>query len=553
VPNLGTGVVKKVILMQEGWGSRLTHTRRPYVGALVGLVTLVCVLGPAARTAWAEDIPDELIPDPTGELKLFDAAGNQVDYSKLNKITDPYNQNILKGDFPIDGKHLYFVFNGIQDANFITGRSFLGTTVQQNAALNNFDFTLFDNVTTSIEFFSGTTAVQEPKRWDFVLTPVFNWNNANGDNNQPFVGFQNAFGAVKLADLSPFFDAATAQFGIFAIKNDFEGFIYNDQNRHGEVFATLNANETAMDVFYADRVLKDAVSGLNTGNRRNDEVGGLNYQINDIRPGLDLNLEYTNNQDTQLGEIKNKFNPNAAVSANYMGAAIQGVLGRFDISAGATYVTGRDGNNILTHEPGDIEAGMGFIKMDYPINFLKPHAAYLWASGNNDPTSGKETGYDSINDGTNFFGGQFSFFEGNNIAGTFDGKNVFLVRANSVIPSLRNGNQTSNFVNPGLIATNFGIDVQVHPKVVLTTNYNSFSFQSNTSSFGLIDAKLPALLNNHIADEFNFGFTIRPGLADDFQIQTGVSFTSFDAGLANAIFGGQGNVTSFLLRVTTTY
>ena len=59
------------------------------------------------RHAWADDIPQELIPDPQGELKLFDAAGNQVDYKKLNKITDPYNQNISsKGDFPIDGKHL---------------------------------------------------------------------------------------------------------------------------------------------------------------------------------------------------------------------------------------------------------------------------------------------------------------------------------------------------------------------------------------------------------------------------------------------------------------
>jgi hypothetical protein len=517
----------------------------------VGLVTLFGVLGPAARTAWADDIPQELIPDPQGELKLFDAAGNQVDYKKLNKITDPYNQNILKGDFPIDGKHLYFVFNGIEDANYVTGRTFL---LNQNNFNNNF----FDNVTTSIEFFSGTTQVFEPKRWDFKLTPVFGFDNAlNGlDNNgvvTPFIGFQEAFGAVKLADLSPFFDAATIQFGIFGVKNDFEGFIYNDQNRSANLFATLNANETAPNLFYADRVFKDAVTALNTGVPRNDRVGGFNYVINDVRPGLDLNLIAANNQDTQLGEIKNKFNPNASVAATYLGAAVQGVLGRFDVSAGATYVTGRDGNNFLTHQPGDIEAGMGFIKMDYPINYWKPHAAYLWCSGNNDNNSGKETGYDSINDGTNFFGGQFSFFEGNNIAGTFNGKNVFLVRANSVIPSLRNGNQTSNFVNPGLVATNFGVDVQLHPKVVLTTNYNSFSFQSNTSAFGAIDPKLPALLNNHIADEFNFGLTIRPGLADDFIINTGVSFTSFDSGLANAIFQGNGNVTSFLLRLTTTY
>ena len=96
----------------------------------------------------------------------------------------------------------------------------------------------------------------------------------------------------------------------------------------------------------------------------------------------------------------------------------------------------------------------------------------------------------------------------------------------------------------------------VAPEGGLTTNYNSFSFQSNPSAaFGAIDPTVARRVGNgnHIADEFNFGLTIRPGLADDFIINTGVSFTSFDSGLANAIFQGNGNVTSFLLRLTTTY
>ena len=47
-------------------------------------------------------------------------------------------------------------------------------------------------------------------------------------------------------------------------------------------------------------------------------MGGFNYIIRDVRPGLDLNLIAANNQDTQLGEIKNKFNPNAAVAGTYV-------------------------------------------------------------------------------------------------------------------------------------------------------------------------------------------------------------------------------------------
>lgn len=547
-------------------GLRLTHKGlRPYASTLVGLMTVATVFGAAAKTAWADDIPQEVFPDPQGELQLFDAAGNPVDYRKLNKITDPYNQNVLKGDFPIDGKHLYFNLNLVNDATWITGRTFLQNAATGNAAVNQFDFPFFNNVTTGFEFFEGTTQVFEPKRWDVKFTPVFNYNEALGNNFQPFLGYQEAFLAVKLADLSPFFDFAQVQLGVQGIKNDFEGFVYNDQNLAGQINGTLNANETNFALFYADRVFKDVASGLNTGifntgiqdaqqGLRNDQVSGLNYVIRDIRPGLDLNLLYANNRDTQLGAVKaNKLNPNAGVNANYFGAAVQGVIGRLDVSSGAYYVTGSDANNLLTGTPQSISAGMGFLKLDYPINFWKPHMAFLWASGDTNPGDGTANGWDSINDASNFFGGQFSFFEGNNLPGVFNGKVVFLTRGNSVFPSLRNGNQPSNFVNPGLVAFNAGIDFQLHPKVTLFTNYNSFSVQSNTSTFGAIDPRLPALLSNHIADEFNFGLFIRPGLADDFVINTGVSFTSFDPSYANALYGGNGNVASFILRLTTTY
>jgi len=286
-------------------------------------------------------------------------------------------------------------------------------------------------------------------------------------------------------------------------------------------------------------------------------VGGLTYNIRDIRPGLDLDLIALQNNDTQLGEIKaNKFNPNAQVSATYFGAAVNGVLGRMDLSAGVNYANGTDGNNLLTGTAQQINAGMGFIKADYPINYWKPHAIFLVATGDANAKGTTASGWDSVNDGTNLFGGQFSFFEGNNVVGTFNGANIFLSRGNSVVPSLRNGNQSSNFVNPGLVAMGVGLDVQLHPKVALTTNLNSFSFQQNPQSvFGAINAKLPNIIGSgtHFLNEANFGLFIRPGLADDFEINTGLSFDWFDQGMANALFGGQTYVESAIIRFTLTY
>jgi hypothetical protein len=186
--------------------------------------------------------------------------------------------------------------------------------------------------------------------------------------------------------------------------------------------------------------------------------------------------------------------------------------------------------------------------------------AFMIMSGDPNTHSGTATGWDSINDASNFFGGQFSFFEGQNIVATNAAikglAGLQLARANSVTPSFRNGNQPSNFVNPGLVAFNAGVDVQLHPKVALTTNYNVFQFQQNPSS--VLSTAVPALagtnFGTNIGQEFNMGFFIRPGLADDFVINTGIAWFNFDPLLGSTFFGSNNtSQTMVLIRFTTTY
>jgi hypothetical protein len=120
-------------------------------------------------------------------------------------------------------------------------------------------------------------------------------------------------------------------------------------------------------------------------------------------------------------------------------------------------------------------------------------------------------GFDTIFDNPNFGGGQFSFWNRQQIK-LFG---VNLVQRLSLVPDLRSSKfqGQSNFVNPGLQLFNIGADFDLTPKAKLITNANflwfdqtevleTFVFQSEIDPF--IGADLSAgleyrpLLNNNI-------------------------------------------------------
>ncbi|MCG8605712.1 hypothetical protein MJD09_12035, partial [bacterium] len=70
---------------------------------------------------------------------------------------DPYNQNPIKGDFPIFGNNTFMVLTGLYTPKGIF-------TSQENV-----DSQFNNDVLTSLELFKGTT-VFEPKRWSLKVT-----------------------------------------------------------------------------------------------------------------------------------------------------------------------------------------------------------------------------------------------------------------------------------------------------------------------------------------------------------------------------------------------
>src|SRR5690349_4820169 len=94
---------------------------------------------------------------------------------------DPYNQNILKGDYPIYGQNVFMNISAILDSLFEVRRvpTASGPSAADPNSADNFgnpdQLFLQNNFILSLSIFKGDTAFR-PRDWEFRITPVFNIN-----------------------------------------------------------------------------------------------------------------------------------------------------------------------------------------------------------------------------------------------------------------------------------------------------------------------------------------------------------------------------------------
>ena len=136
------------------------------------------------------------------------------------------------------------------------------------------------------------------------------------------------------------------------------------------------------------------------------------------------------------------------------------------------------------------------------------------------PQDGRATGFDSIFDNPNFAGGGFSFFTRQAIPLT--GAGVNLSSRNSFLPDLRTSKEQgqANFVNPGLLLFNVGVDFDITPELKLITNASYLQFD-NTSSLQLLlqDNKI----GRDIGIDFELGVEYRPLLNNNVIVSFGAA------------------------------
>jgi hypothetical protein len=121
---------------------------------------------------------------------------------------------------------------------------------------------------------------------------------------------------------------------------------------------------------------------------------------------------------------------------------------------------------------------MAALELSYDRDWARFRTSFFWASGDSSINNSHATGFDTIFDNPNFAGGDFSYWQSQQIKLL----GVDLKNANSLVPDLRSSKiqGQANFVNPGLMLGNFGIDFFLTPKLKMVNNLNLLSCSGST-------------------------------------------------------------------------
>jgi hypothetical protein len=478
-----------------------------------------------------------------GYPRVFDAP------YELGRWYDPFNQNVLKGDYPIMGQHTFLNVTGTA-IHLHEGRSIPTATTPFESTARPFTTDFFGRpgqyvhselYLLSFDLFHGDAAFK-PVDWRIKLTPASNINVLSVQElavvspdvrrgtirNRSWTTLQEWFVEYKLADLSPEYDFLSVRAGSQPFVSDFRGFIFSDINRGVRLFGNLDGNRIQYNLAYFRQQEKDTNSQLNTFEDRNQNIAIANLYYQDFFfPGYTLqgSIHYNNDgpdvlYDRNLFLVRpdpvGVFQPHR-VEAYYLGLAGDGHIGRYNISHAFYWALGRDSLNPIAGTPQSINGQLAAIELSYDRDWVRFRSSFMYQSGDGDANNGRATGFDGILDQTNF-GGEFSFFRRNRIP-LFG---VGLTNDQSQYVNLRSSRiqGQSNFVNPGLLLINAGVDFEVTPRFRVVNNANylffdktnvleTFVFQSN--------------IDRDIGLDLSSGFEWRPRLNNQAIILGGLS------------------------------
>ena len=468
---------------------------------------------------------------------------------------DPYNQNVLKGDFPVYGQDVFVNISAIADTLFEVRRIPVGSGASAADPDNADNFGnpdqlfLSNNLILSLSVFKGDTAFK-PRDWEFRATGIFNFNFlkvhergiVNADvregtaRNEEHVSLSELFVEWHLGDLTPNYDFASVRAGIQQFVSDFRGFVFLDENLGVRLFGNFGSNRQQFNAVYFRPFEKDTNSGLNRlGDTRGQHIAILNYFFQDL-----LVLGYTgylsahylhDSGGTHTDE--NGFVTRPAVTgipftdasarthtidAVYLGWAGDGHIGPLNVNHAFFQVLGRDTFNNLAAKPIDLNAQMAALELSMDFDWLRPKATFFWASGDDKPTDGRGRGFDSILDNPNFAGGGFSYYVRQGIP--LPTSSLELKSRNSLLPALRSSKIEGqpNYVNPGVFIFGIGAEAELTPKVRLLLEFNKIRFHHpETLQTVLFQDKI----RSDVGWDLSAGIRWRPLLIDNIIVNIG--------------------------------
>ena len=471
---------------------------------------------------------------------------------------DPYNQNVLKGDYPIAGQHTFMNITATSQTAFDFRQVPTATTpFESTRGFDQREFfgqpeqtTLLQNFFVRMDLFHGNQTGFKPLDWQFRVTPVVNMNANHVDelgllNPDVRTGrtrfrdhftLQEYFAEVKLADISPDYDFASLRVGSQFFNSDFRGFIFFDTNRGARLFGSRLSNRHQFNLTFFDMVEKETNSQLNTFGDRHQNVLAANYYIQDfVFPGYTFQTSFHWNVDRPAMKFDRNdflvrpdptgvFQPHR-VESYYFGIAGDGHMGRINVNNAFYWVTGRDSLNPIGGQAIDINAFMAAIELSYDRDWARFRTSIFWASGDDNPNDNDGEGFDAIMDNPLFAGGEFTYWQRQAIQ-LFG---VRLVNDRSLVPNLRSSKTQgqSNFTNPGLFLFNVGFDADITPKLRLIANANYLMFDETEV---LRAFAFQGDIDKEIGLDLSVGFEYRPFLNDNMIMLFGVSSLLPDEG-----------------------
>ena len=497
-----------------------------------------------ARDRWRIGFPEY---DRYGDRA---ARGRDIPF-KRGRWWDPYNQSVLKGDYPIKGNKLFMILSAVSTTAIEQRRAptSSGVSADDPGSAEFFgqpeQFAASETVQLSFELFHGDSTFK-PRDWAIKISPTLsipNYLNAreNGvvdidvrrgtNRTDTHVSLEEAFAEVKLFDVNANYDFVSMRAGIQPFVSDFRGFIFSDNNLGLRFFGAADNNRIQFNAAYFSMLEKDTNSGLNRFDTRHQNVYIANIFRQDfIRKGFTIqaslhynddrrSLEYDRNgflvRPSLIGDVR----PHA-IKVGYLGLSGDGHLGKLNLTHAYYYAFGRDDRNPIAGRAVRVRSNMGAVEASVDHDYLRFKGSFFFAQGDSNPTDNKATGFDAIFDDPNFVGGQFSYWNRNGIRLTQTG--VGLVQPNSILPSLRSSKTQgqANFVNPGIFIYNAGVDVELTQRIKTVFNVNYLRFH-RTEPLEYV------LFQNHIRHDigwdYSLGVAYRPFLINNVTLTFGAA------------------------------
>lgn len=478
------------------------------------------------------------------------ARGRDIPFRR-GRWFDPYNQSWLKGDYPIIGNKTFMILSAVSSSTVELSRTPKPSDVS-SARPGNAEFfgkpealavnQLFQF---TFELFHGDSTFR-PRDWAIKISPTFslpNYLNARetgvvnidvrrGTNRTDTqFSLEEAFAEVKLTDVNENFDFVSARVGIQPFVSDFRGFIFSDNNLGARIFGSFGNNRYQFNAAYFAQLEKDTNSGLNRFDRRqqNVYVGNI-FRQDFIKKGYTIQASALYNDDRPSRKFdRNGFLVRPAligdvrphsIRVGYIGINGDGHLGRLNLTNSYYYVFGRDDQNPIAGKPVHVSSNMAAVESSIDHDYLRFRGSFFWAQGDKNPTDSHATGFDAIFDDPNFVGGQFSFWNRNGIRLTQTG--VGLVQPNSILPSLRSSKieGQANFVNPGIMIYNAGVDVEVTQRIKAVFNVNYLRFHRTES---LEYVLFQPHIRHEIGWDLSLGVAYRPLLINNMTLTFGAA------------------------------